>query len=79
MMVDDWELVAAGFVRELPSGPISPWPRRSSKHSPPQMLANVRAATALAQAGIPIGAVPGGVVVERLDWCRIILSGAVPG
>ena len=60
-------LVIAGFVGGLLFGPINPIASTViQEHTPPAMLGRVFGAlTALAQAGIPIGAVLAGVVVQR--------------
>jgi MFS family permease len=69
-------LVAAGLVGGLLFGPINPLASTViQEHTPPEMLGRVFGAlTALAQAGIPIGAVLAGVVVQRAGLVPTILG-----
>jgi MFS family permease len=73
-------LVVAGFVGGLLFGPINPLASTViQEHTPPQMLGRVFGSlTALAQAGIPIGAVLAGIAVQRAGLVPTILGmGAV--
>jgi MFS family permease len=69
-------LVIAGFVGGLLFGPINPIASTViQEHTPPAMLGRVFGAlTALAQAGIPIGAVLAGVVVQQVGLVPTILG-----
>jgi MFS family permease len=69
-------LVVAGFVGGLLFGPINPLASTViQEHTPPQMLGRVFGAlTALAQGGIPIGAVLAGVVVQRAGLVPTIVG-----
>jgi predicted MFS family arabinose efflux permease len=69
-------LVVAGFAGGLLFGPINPIASTViQEHTPPQMLGRVFGAlTALAQAGIPIGAVLAGVVVQRAGLVPTIVG-----
>jgi predicted MFS family arabinose efflux permease len=71
-----WVVVPAGFLGGLLFGPINPLASTViQEHTPPQMLGRVFGAlTALAQAGIPIGAVLAGVVVQRAGLVPTILG-----
>jgi len=68
--------VVAGFVGGLLFGPINPIASTViQEHTPPQLLGRVFGAlTALAQAGIPIGAVLAGVVVQRAGLVPTIVG-----
>ena len=69
-------LVVAGFVGGLLFGPINPIASTViQEHTPPEMLGRVFGAlTALAQAGIPIGAVLAGVVVQKAGLIPTIVG-----
>jgi predicted MFS family arabinose efflux permease len=69
-------LVIAGFVGGLLFGPINPIASTViQEQTPPQLLGRVFGAlTALAQAGIPIGAVLAGVVVQRAGLIPTIVG-----
>jgi MFS family permease len=69
-------LVIAGFVGGLLFGPINPIASTViQEHTPPAMLGRVFGAlTALAQAGIPIGAVLAGVVVQKAGLIPTIVG-----
>jgi MFS family permease len=69
-------LVIAGFVGGLLFGPINPIASTViQEHTPPQLLGRVFGAlTALAQAGIPIGAVLAGVIVQRAGLIPTIVG-----
>jgi MFS family permease len=68
--------VAAGLVGGLLFGPINPLASTViQEHTPPAMLGRVFGAiTALAQAGIPIGAVLAGVVVQAAGLVPTIVG-----
>ena len=69
-------LVVAGFAGGLLFGPINPIASMViQEHTPPQLLGRVFGAlTALASAGIPIGAVLAGVVVQRAGLVPTIVG-----
>ena len=69
-------LVVAGFAGGLLFGPINPIASTViQEHTPPQLLGRVFGAlTALASAGIPIGAVLAGVVVQRAGLVPTIVG-----
>jgi predicted MFS family arabinose efflux permease len=69
-------VVVAGFAGGLLFGPIKPLAVTViQEHTPPRMLGRVFGAlTALAQAGIPIGAVLAGVVVQAVGLVPTLLG-----